>query len=202
MPNQFTQNRLAHIDCANIACVYKLTHTPTGKFYVGSTKKLRTRISGHFHEMSTGHKKKSAVMCALYANGSHIDWVVDILEHCNPDSTELKAREQYYIDLLHPALNISPASTAPMRKGAKLDAEACALRAVNAKRVWERPEYREKITAARKGIATNSGYKCTPEQVANRRKAGRISNMKRNYGDGWQVEYIRRYPEYAGDLNA
>lgn len=202
MPNQFTSHHLSHIACPNIACVYKLTHTPTGQFYVGSTKKLRIRISGHFHEMRTGRKKKSAVMCALYANGTHTDWVVDVLEPCESDAAVLKAREQHYIDLLQPTLNLSMSSTAPMPKGAKLDAAAVALRVAKAKEVWARPGYREKVSAARKGIATNAGYKCSPEQVANRRKAARISNMKRNYGSGWQAEYLRRYPEHAGDLNA
>ena len=39
------------------------------------------------------------------------------------------------------------------------------------------------------------------EQVLNRKRAARISNIKRNYGGAWQQEYLRRYPEHAGDLN-
>lgn len=80
--------------------------------------------------------------------------------------------------------------------------EECANRSERTKLLWQNPEYREKAISARKGRATNKGYKCSPEQVANRKKAARISNMKRNYGEDWQNEYARRYPEFVGDLNA
>jgi len=75
-------------------------------------------------------------------------------------------------------------------------------RSERAKLLWTNPKYREKSIAVRKGHAWNKGYKCTPEQVENRRKAARISNIKRNYGELWQEEYARRYPEFVGDLNA
>jgi hypothetical protein len=74
-------------------------------------------------------------------------------------------------------------------------------RSERTKTLWANPEYRERAIAARKGKAYNKGYKCTPEQVENRKKAGRISNMKRAYGDDWKTEYIRRYPTYVEDLN-
>lgn len=69
-----------------------------------------------------------------------------------------------------------------------------------ARKLWRDPEYAERNATARRGIATNKGYKCTPEQVKNRRKAARISNMKRNYGDSWRIEYARRYPQNAHEV--
>ena len=80
--------------------------------------------------------------------------------------------------------------------------EECSNRSKRTQKLWADPEYRQKAIDARKGRATNKGYKCSPEQVANRKKAARISNMKRNYGDGWRDEYVRRYPEFVGDINA
>jgi group I intron endonuclease len=67
--------------------------------------------------------------------------------------------------------------------------------------LWENPEYRIKAVNARKGNHFAKGNVCTPEQVKNRQKAARISNMKRNYGEEWKVEYVRRYPEHIGDVN-
>ena len=66
--------------------------------------------------------------------------------------------------------------------------------------LWENPEYRENATAARRGKAYSVGYKCTPAQVLNRKKAARISNMKRNYGADWKQEYQQRYPMHVGDI--
>jgi group I intron endonuclease len=73
-------------------------------------------------------------------------------------------------------------------------------RSARASALWADKIYRAKAIDARKGNAYNKGYKCTPEQVLNRQRAARISNMKRNYGTEWAAEYTRRYPEFAGDV--
>ena len=74
-------------------------------------------------------------------------------------------------------------------------------RSVRASILWANDIYRENAIKARKGKAYNVGYKCTPEQILNRQRAARISNMKRNYGTEWVTEYVKRYPEFAGDVN-
>lgn len=75
-----------------------------------------------------------------------------------------------------------------------------AQRSAAAAKLWTDPAYRERAVASRKGRAFNLGYRCTPEQVANRRRAARISNMKRNYGGDWRVEYAARYPQFAHEV--
>lgn len=85
---------------------------------------------------------------------------------------------------------------------ASMNEEECAARAERSKKLWQDPDYREKAIAARKGKAYNKGYKCTPEQIENRRKAARISNAKRKSGDGWQEFYLETYPQHVGDLDA
>lgn len=35
---------------------------------------------------------------------------------------------------------------------------------------------------------------------ASRNIRARISNTKRNFGEGWREEYVRRYPEHAEDV--
>lgn len=91
------------------------------------------------------------------------------------------------------------ASTAAAIKAA-MTPEECKKKSERVRNLWATPEYRERATAARKGNAYNKGYKCTPEQVLNRQRAARISNMKRNYGSEWAIEYAHRYPEFAGDV--
>ena len=74
-------------------------------------------------------------------------------------------------------------------------------RAERTRGLWADPVYRERAVAARKGKTYAKGFKCNPEQVENRKRAGRISNMRRNYGGDWKKEYVSRYPEYAGDVD-
>lgn len=85
---------------------------------------------------------------------------------------------------------------------AAMTEKECAARSERTKKLWQDPDYREKSIATRKGKSYNKGYKCTPEQIENRRKAARISNAKRSHGDKWKEIYLERYPEYAGDLDA
>ena len=67
--------------------------------------------------------------------------------------------------------------------------------------LWADSTYRANAIKSRKGKSYSVGYKCTPEQVLNRQRAARISNMKRNYGVEWVAEYTRRYPDFAGDVH-
>lgn len=80
--------------------------------------------------------------------------------------------------------------------------DECNKRSERTKKLWADPVYRGRAVAARKGNAYCKGYKCTPEQVLNRKRAARISNMKRVHGENWKTEYVQRYPEYAGDVSA
>ena len=75
-------------------------------------------------------------------------------------------------------------------------------RSERAKKLWADPEYRQRVVDSRKGKASNTGYKCTPEQILNRKKAARISHVKRKHGELWQEAYVACYPEFKGDINA
>lgn len=75
-------------------------------------------------------------------------------------------------------------------------------RSMRTKVLWANPEYRAKAIQVRIGRSWNKGFKCNATQIENRRKAARISNMKRNYGDVWKQEYVRRYPQHSSDLDA
>ena len=84
---------------------------------------------------------------------------------------------------------------------AAMTPEECAAKSQRVTKLWADPVYRERAVAARKGKTYAKGFKCNPEQVENRKRAGRISNMRRNYGGDWKKEYVSRYPEHTGDVD-
>jgi hypothetical protein len=175
-----------------------ITDKASGVRYIGSSVDIRRRAMQHFSALKTG---KDAKQPAYEAFRDTYDIVgpqgfdVSVLLLC--DEENLLMYEAQCISVLGETVNRYKRSD---------DAEVYSVeeykkKSDRVKALWATPEYREKAVAARKGKAYNKGYKCTPEQVENRKKAARISNMKRHYGVEWKVEYARRYPEFVGDLD-
>ena len=194
--NQFTVNSISHLDLRPLCGVYLLLDKVSGRTYVGSSKNIRTRAIQHFSNMLVGCTIGSyRNFKDTFAVHGSTAFTVTVLEEC-PEAV-LLLRERYWVNELSPSEN-SDFCTEHRRTYSD---EERALRAARVSALWATPEYRERAIAARVGKAYSKGYRCTPEQVLNRKKAGRISNMKRNYGEEWQQEYVRRYPEFAGDIN-
>lgn len=190
-------SNLAHMDIPNVSGVYLLTDTVTGATYVGSSRHIRTRLSLHFHDMRRRPNLATyRVFQKTYEAHGATAFTATLLETCDPDCLLTKERE--WLARLAPSENMY--ACADGRPGAT--PQAVTAKSLAAERLWANPEYRAKAVAARKGKAYSKGHKCTPEQIANRRKAGRISNMKRAHGERWVEEYLRRYPEHAGDIHA
>jgi hypothetical protein len=118
----------------------------------------------------------------------------EVLEVCAAEP--LLEREIFWMLKEKPSEN----TTYFCAKGVAYSEDERLKRAERTAALWRDPEYRKRSVEARLGKAYNKGYKCTPEQTKNRQKAGRISNMKRNYGEQWREEYLRRYPEHAEDV--
>jgi hypothetical protein len=198
MANKYTENRMSHIDIPlGISGVYMLTDTITGRFYIGSSKDIRIRAGQHFINMAGSKAKNSktyANFLLTYSQHGSRAFAAKTLLVC--DKKDLLYYEYACIQHYKPTENATHAKF----NGNGYLPEECKQHSVRTKELWADPIYREKAIAARKGKAYNKGYKCTEEQKLNRQKAGRISNMKRNYGETWQDEYLRRYPEHAGDI--
>lgn len=194
--NQFSENNLSHIDMPNVCGVYLLTDTVTGGTYVGSSKHVRTRISIHFHDMRRKPKQQTyRRMRVTFQEHGAKAFTAQLLQHCTPE--ELLTFEKQWIEKLRPTENLYVCTDGREVYSADIRQKKAAAVAA----LWKTPEYREKACAARRGNSFALGHKCTPEQVENRKRAARLSNMKRNYGAGWKEEYIRRYPEHAEDVN-
>lgn len=95
--------------------IYKITNTVTGEIYVGGTVDYATRKSCHKHHL----KRKTHHSSLLQKNWNKYGasaFVFEILEHVETRA-QLHAREQFWIDQLHPTLNRCPLSSSP--KGIK-----------------------------------------------------------------------------------
>ena len=86
--------------------VYKLVNTVDNQIYVGSTV---SPLSKRFHGHKTDARKPSTrrVMTHLLSIGWENVRIILIENYTCLSKEELRAREQYYIDLLRPSLNMS-----------------------------------------------------------------------------------------------
>lgn len=196
--NQFTENSLTGHDIPAVCGVYMITDKVTDKTYIGASCNIRTRAVQHFYNMQVPEKRGSAysIFSATYLQYGSTAFVVSVLEVC--DEASLHERELFWITKLRPSENTH---SSPVKAKAYTEEER-RKRSERTRKLWADPVYRSRAVEARKGNSFSKGYKCTPTQVENRKRAARISNVRRNYGTGWKEEYIRRYPEHIGDLDA
>lgn len=82
-----------------ISGIYKITNIETNECYIGSSKDIKHRWSEH-KRLSTWKQKNSKLYIAFQQYGLD-KFSFEILE----ETTNLKEREQYYIDLLKPIYN-------------------------------------------------------------------------------------------------
>ena len=82
--------------------IYKITHTPSKRFYIGSAKNTKLRWARHERQLASGDHH-SKYLQRLYNKYGKESLVFEIVEHCEID--KLIEREQYYLDLLLPPLN-------------------------------------------------------------------------------------------------
>ena len=220
MPNNFASG------------VYTIQNKVSGNAYIGSSKKFKRRFTQHRSALRGGYHQNSHLQHAWDKYGELAFefkiLVICLPEHMQPYEQRLidglcpaynKSRSAFSGIPVGSKLTVEHKekvgvaskrlwktteyrNTVTAAICASMTHKECEQRSQRAKTLWENPEYRKKAIEARRGKATNSGYKCTPEQVENRRRAARISNMKRNYGLNWKIEYADRYPDYIGDTDA
>ena len=196
MANQYKDSRLASFTVGSVSGVYMITDTVTNRTYIGSSTNIRNRLGQHLGKIHNEDNTTTyANFISTYKKHGVSSFNIKILIICAKEN--LKFYEASCIGALNPTENTMKRNDGRI---AFTDEER-KKKAERTKALWADPSYREKSINARKGNAYNKGYKCTPEQIENRKRAGRISNIKRNYGDTWKVEYARRYPEFIGDLD-
>lgn len=111
-----------------ICCVYKLTNTVTGRFYVGSTFNLKARMKYHRYSHTRNPNKELGTDIEKYGWDA---FKVEILERCTRDT--VRGRERYYIETLNAVeegYNMVKATT-----------YSDLMKDLNAS-LWKNPEYR------------------------------------------------------------
>lgn len=214
------------------AGVYKIQNIVSRDIYIGSTKVFKRRFREHNKELKLGKHVNAHLQNAWdkYGKQSFVFSIVIVCEVALTRFYEQLIMDRYtpaYNKSKSAYSGIVAGSTCTQEHKEKVgraskklwgnteyrekvtDAirnsmtfDECSKRSERTKKLWADPQYRSNAIAARVGRVTNKGYKCTAEQVENRRRAGRISNMRRVHGHGWEKEYIARYPEHIGDVNA
>lgn len=84
-----------------ISGVYKITNNITGDFYIGSSKNIKARWTAHKKSCTWKHRPNSRLYQAMAKYGKD-NFLFEIIE----ETTELREREQYWIDRLKPTYNI------------------------------------------------------------------------------------------------
>ncbi len=88
--------------------VYIIKNTLNGRCYVGSSKRIKRRISQHMSNLKGGYHENKNIQSDFNLYGEYFS--ISILEFCN----NYKDREQHYIDTLKPVYNIYPNSKSPI----------------------------------------------------------------------------------------
>lgn len=83
--------------------VYKITNTQNGKFYIGSSVQIESRIFKHLALLRKGKHNNGHMQAAFSLYGEDA-FDFTLIEAC--DRRELIAREQCHIDALQPEYNI------------------------------------------------------------------------------------------------
>lgn len=83
--------------------IYKILNTVNGKFYVGSSVQIESRIFKHLAQLRKGKHNNWHLQSAYTLDGEDaFDFI--LLEGC--DRADLLTREQHYMDTLEPEYNI------------------------------------------------------------------------------------------------
>ena len=97
----------------NVICVYKISCKDEliTNFYVGSTNNLQKTILSHTkncNNKNNSNTRQVNMLLYIYIrnNGGINNWKFDILEETN--LIELKVKEQYWLHILKPTLNVFP----------------------------------------------------------------------------------------------
>lgn len=145
--------------------IYLITHTASGKGYVGSAASLAMRKGQHLRSLRAGthHNPKLQNAWAKYGDGAFVFSVLEYVE----DKAHLLAREQVWIDQLEVTSRtkgFNNAPTAGSLLGFKHSAETKARMAVSA----SKPKTAEHVANVARAL---KGRKMTPEQCEKMRMA-------------------------------
>lgn len=155
--------------------IYKITDQVNDYFYIGSSKEIENRWTRHVIELNKNIQGNPKFQAIWNKRDPEIDWEFEILEECKEH--ELLEREQFYIDLLKPEININKIATKPPScKGKKHSKEHSAKIGANTKKNWENPEYRANMIQSAKNQWKNPEFREKMKLVSRRKSKIKENN--------------------------
>ena len=85
--------------------IYKITNTVNGKFYIGSSADIAQRFCAHKSDLRRNAHNNPILQRAWNKHGPD-KFTFEIIEECSSDQKLLFEREQHYLDLLKPYLEV------------------------------------------------------------------------------------------------
>jgi group I intron endonuclease len=85
--------------------IYKITNTANGKFYIGSSINLKQRFNEHIG-LLTKNSHPNFILQRSWNKHGVDKFTFEIIEECAHDQKICFEREQYYLDLLKPYLEV------------------------------------------------------------------------------------------------
>lgn len=137
----------------NTTGVYLMINIANGKLYVGSSQWAKERVLGQLSKLRNGGGNR--LMRADFLLYGESAFRAVLLEPV--DKSELKKREQFWMDCIKPEYNISPTSTSNLG-------------------VVMLPEFNKKLSEILTGLPHKKGYKYPPERLAAIKLARKINN--------------------------
>ena len=154
--------------------VYQITCVPTGKFYIGSTKKLRARELSHRGRLRQGNHGNRHLQYAWNKHGEGA-FIWTILLVCAVH--DVLRYEQRALDILKPTLNILPLAGSAL--GRKLTPQGLKNITAGNRRKWADPAARAKVSATLSGRAR-------PPEVINKIRASHVARAARGEKPSWR----------------
>ena len=122
--------------------IYKITNKKNGDLYIGSTSNFTKRYYTHINHIRINKQSCVLLVRAVRKYGED-NFKLEIIEEC--EQNILIAREQFYIDTLHPQYNV--AKIAGSNFGIKRTEAVKKERSLIQKNKWQEGEYREALLA-------------------------------------------------------
>ena len=85
--------------------IYKITNTVNGKFYIGSSVNIDRRLNEH-KSMLVGGTHRNPILQRAWDKHGGDKFTFEVIEECVNDQKVCFEREQYYLDLFKPFLEI------------------------------------------------------------------------------------------------
>jgi len=118
--------------------IYKITNKINGKFYIGQSINIKSRIADHF---SLCRSSKNYPISRAIAKYGKENFDVDILAICQ--ISELNKKERYYIKKFKPDYNVSSGGVG--NRGHKVSAETKKVLSIKSKLNWLKKTDEEKL---------------------------------------------------------